>query len=129
MIFFEKLKDGTIGRYSNSEDIAKKNGYFNEQNVVENEKDIIVAYNGKRYLKGTEPETPAEVIQQRQNAIRKEEIRTRLNKLSQDFVQVYLGAEFHDLEERKLEFKTLHNELRALLGKNPRKYNENEDTE
>lgn len=50
-------------------------------------------------------------------------IQIRLEHLSQDFIQAQLGAEFEDLEERKAEFKTLHNELRVLLGKEPRNYN------
>ena len=29
---------------------------------------------------------------------------------------------FEDLEERKAEFQELHNELRTLLGKEPREY-------
>ena len=50
------------------------------------------------------------------------EIKTRLEQLSQDFVQLLVGAEFEDLEERKKEFQFLHNELRELLGKEPRIY-------
>ena len=51
------------------------------------------------------------------------EIQKRLDQLSQDFVQVIAGAEFEDLDERQLEFRNLHNELRELLGKEPRNYN------
>ena len=47
----------------------------------------------------------------------------RLNSLSQDFTQYSLGAVFEDIEARKLEFQALHNELRKLLGKEPREYN------
>ena len=54
---------------------------------------------------------------------RKEEIQERLSQLSQDFVQAMAGAYFEDLEERKAEFQTLHNELRVLEGKEPREYN------
>lgn len=50
------------------------------------------------------------------------EIRKRLNELSQDFTQAYLGAVFEDIEDRKTEFKTLHNELRLLQGKGVRIY-------
>ena len=50
------------------------------------------------------------------------EIKPRLEQLSQDLIQAQVGAVFEDLEERKLEFQTLHNELRILLGKEPRKY-------
>lgn len=53
---------------------------------------------------------------------RKSEIIERLNQLSQDFIQAMAGAEFKDLEERQSEFQALHNELRALEGKEPRVY-------
>lgn len=53
---------------------------------------------------------------------RKSEITTRLNELSQDFIQATAGAQFTDLTERISEFRTLHNELRALEGKEPRVY-------
>ena len=51
------------------------------------------------------------------------EIQPRLEQLSQDLIQAQAGAVFEDLEERKLEFQKLHNELRVLLGKEPRDYN------
>lgn len=54
---------------------------------------------------------------------RKWEIQERLNQLSQDIVQAMAGAYFEDLEDRKAEFQTLHNELRVLEGKEPREYN------
>lgn len=61
------------------------------------------------------------------------EIQTRLNKLSQDFMQAELGADFgkttledgtvvNVIDLRKQEFITLHNELRTLLNKEPRIY-------
>lgn len=53
---------------------------------------------------------------------RKVEIQIRLNQLSQDFVQSLVGAYFEDLEQRKEEFKALHNELRIIKGKQPRTY-------
>lgn len=52
------------------------------------------------------------------------EIKQRLNELSQDFVQVQLGAVIENIDERKTEFIELHNELRGLLGKSPREYKE-----
>lgn len=63
-----------------------------------------------------------EASQEELNEQRKFEIRERLNQLSQDFIQAMAGAEFKDLEERRVEFQTLHNELRALKGKEPRVY-------
>lgn len=50
------------------------------------------------------------------------EIKPRLEQLSQDLIQAQAGAVFEDLEERKAEFQELHNELRTLLGKEPREY-------
>ena len=65
--------------------------------------------------------------QRKQNALNESriaEIQTRLNELSQDFIQAEIGAIFDDLDARKQEFKSLHNELRSLLGKEPRTYAE-----
>lgn len=56
------------------------------------------------------------------NEQRKVKISFRLNQLSQDFIQSLAGAEIENLEERRLEFQKLHNELRVLEGKEPRKY-------
>ena len=53
---------------------------------------------------------------------RKFEIQTRLNQLSQDFVQAMAGAYFEDFAQRQLEFQSLHNELRVLEGKEQREY-------
>lgn len=60
--------------------------------------------------------------QNENNQSRKSEIRYRLQQLSQDLIQAQAGAVFDDLESRKLEFQTLHNELRVLEGKEPREY-------
>ena len=63
---------------------------------------------------------PLSAEELKQNRIYK--IQARLNQLTQDFVQAELGAVFDDLEARKSEFKTLHNELRELQGKEKREY-------
>lgn len=60
--------------------------------------------------------------QKEKDFLRIEEIKPRLDQLSQDLIQAQAGAVFEDLEERKTEFQTLHNELRVLLGKEPRIY-------
>lgn len=57
-------------------------------------------------------------LKERQIALLKDS----LEALSQDFIQAELGAVFEDLDERKERFKSLHNELRQLLGKEPREY-------
>ena len=60
--------------------------------------------------------------QKENNKLRIAEITLRLEKLDQDFRQVDLGAVIPDIEERKAEFITLHNELRQLLGMPAREY-------
>ncbi len=69
-----------------------------------------------------------EVTEEELKAQRKWEIQERLNQLSQDLVQAMAGAYFEDLEERKTEFQTLHNELRVLEGKEPREYTKEENS-
>ena len=60
--------------------------------------------------------------QKENNQLRINEIKPRLEQLSQDLIQAQVGAVFEDLEERKAEFITLHNELRQLLGMPAREY-------
>ena len=50
------------------------------------------------------------------------EIKARLSQLSEDFTQAWAGAQISDIDARKREFADLHNELRGLLGKEPRIY-------
>ncbi len=88
-----------------NEKVYNLDGTINSQEFILDSKDIESIENSKKLRK---------IIN----------IQSRLNELSQDFVQASLGAEFTDLEERKTEFKTLHNELRTLLGKGPRVYKE-----
>ena len=51
---------------------------------------------------------------------RRDAIKRRLQELSEDFVQVLAGETIDDIEARRAEFVTLHNELRVLEGKEPR---------
>ena len=56
--------------------------------------------------------------------IRIQELRTktnRLEELTKDFAQVQVGFFIEDIEERKLEFQKLLNEVRLLQNKEPRK--------
>lgn len=57
------------------------------------------------------------------------EIKSRLDSLTQDFIQMQCGAIFEDEMERKIEFQKLHNELRELLNKTPREYSQILQTE
>lgn len=64
-----------------------------------------------------------EITQEEIKEVRINEIQTRLDQLSQDFIQAQIGAQIDDIIQRKGEFIALHNELRTLLGKEPRIYN------
>lgn len=44
----------------------------------------------------------------------------RLEELTKDFAQVQAGLIIDDIEERKIEFQQLLNEVRVLQGKEPR---------
>ena len=63
------------------------------------------------------------ITQMRDKEARINAIKTELTKLSEDFTQYMLGAEFKDIEDRKQKFRDLHNELRSLENKEPRIYN------
>lgn len=54
------------------------------------------------------------------NKIRIAEIQARLTELDHDIVQDIVGEIVPNIEERKIEFIALHNELRTLLGKEQR---------
>lgn len=58
---------------------------------------------------------------------RKFEIKQRLDKLSQDFIQILCGAVIENEQEKIQEFRTLHNELREFEGKEPRVYDGGEE--
>lgn len=64
MIYYELLEDKTIGRSTNNIRVAQLNGYYNENQIIESEDDVVIAYDNKRYLKGTEPAKPQELIDQ-----------------------------------------------------------------
>ena len=53
MIYYELLPDGTIGQSTTNEKIAKEIGL-----TLTTNKEIVYAYNGKRYFNGQEPKTP-----------------------------------------------------------------------
>ena len=53
MIYYELLKDGSIGCSTTSKKVAKKMGF-----VHKTEKQIVYGYDGKRYFKGEEPTPP-----------------------------------------------------------------------
>lgn len=102
-------------------------GYIKtEQKVIkhhegkpENERKVIADYPYDEYEL---VETYIPYTQQELNEIRINEIIQKLNELSQDFIQVSVGAVIEDIDERKKQFRLLHNELRTLKGKPERIY-------
>ena len=54
MIYYELLSDGTVGRSTPSEKVAKTLGLN-----LTTDKEIVYGWNGKRHLKGDEPIPPA----------------------------------------------------------------------
>ena len=69
--YYELLEDGTIGRSTPFADVASANGL-----TLTTEKEIVYAWNNKRYFKGKEPPKPAptneEQRQKRQQAFTEE---------------------------------------------------------
>ena len=53
MIFYELLSDGTIGRSTNSQQVAGQLGL-----TLQTEKEIVYGIDNKRYFKGEEPAKP-----------------------------------------------------------------------
>lgn len=94
---------------------------------LETDKNIVRGFDGKlvfeeetkkqEYLKAKQE---FETNQTKQNRI--SEIKQRLEKLNKDFIQSMIGAIIPDIEEKRAEFISLHNELRELEGKEPRDY-------
>ena len=65
-------------------------------------------------------EEAAEKVSERAKLTRICEIQPRLDALSQDIVQHAAGEAVPGIQERRAEFIALHNELRGLLGLEPR---------
>lgn len=72
--------------------------------------------NGRRFQIQEIPAPTEEELKE----MRIREIQQRLTELDQDIVQDIVGEAVPNIEKRKAEFVTLHNELRTLLGKEPR---------
>lgn len=94
---------------------------------IDNDLEIIKDLTNNGFIEMDSNEIDSYLLQKQQQEdkatlYRISEIKTRLEQLSQDIIQSLAGAEFEDLAERQKEFQTLHNELRILLGKEPRKY-------
>lgn len=93
-------------KYTEAYNYAIENGYT----IREVDRDI----DGSRNFQIVEiPPLSEEELKQ----IKIYEIQTKLNELNYDIIQDIAGEIVPNIEERKAEFITLHNELRILLGK------------
>lgn len=97
------------------EDYSNKAKWCNENNkvIVEIENNA----NGERQFQIQEIPAPTE---EDLKAERIWEIKQRLNELDEDIVQDMADEIVPEIDLRKAEFIALHNELRILLGKEPR---------
>lgn len=108
-----KIKDNANFRYA--------------EDCLETDKNIVRGFDGKlvfeeevqtqEYLK-----LKQEFETKQNNQKRIAEIKQRLEELNKDFIQAMLGAIIPNIEDKKIEFMSLHNELRGLLGQEPREY-------
>ena len=60
--------------------------------------------------------------QRESNQLELAELQPELDKLTEDLIQAQAGAIIPDLEERKARFQVIHNRIREIKGKEPRKY-------
>lgn len=65
-------------------------------------------------------EKPKEIVNKEQIEKLLKDKTVRLAELTKDFAQIQAGLIIDDIEDRKLEFRTLLNEVRVLQGKEPR---------
>lgn len=97
------------------------------KDCLETDKNIVRGFDGKlvfeeetktqEYLKAKQ-----EFETKQNNQKRIAEIKQRLDELNKDFIQIMMGAFIPNIEDKEIEFRTLHNELRNLEGKPPRDY-------
>lgn len=120
MFYFRRENDGSVKIITADADVAKRSEIL--QNSRESIEDFVFYKDNKVYLRAEYPQYYQEMLGEFEKSKRIKAIRERLTELSQDFTQIQLGAVFKDQEDRKNEFRELHNELRKLLGKEPREY-------
>lgn len=96
---------------------------------LETDKNIIRSFDGKLVFEEetkTEEYLKAKAVADNKvkTASQIEEKKVRLEELRKDIVQSVSGLIIEDIEQRKAEYRTLLNEVRILLGKEPRKIKE-----
>lgn len=103
-MFYELLEDGTIGRSTPSEKVAKSLGL-----TLITDKEIVYGYDGNRYFKGEEPERPAptkeevEAIRLQLYIEQVDPITAHINRLRDEPMTAELNAEIEVLKAERAE--------------------------
>lgn len=105
MIFYELLENGGIGRYTNNEEVARSNGFFEPDHTELDEDAFIVGYNGNYYLRGNEPSVPIEILCDKKRSIR--------NQFLAD-TDKYMLDDFPLTNDEQLQVKRYRQYLRDL---------------
>lgn len=120
MVYYELLENNAIGRTTNNIKIAQLHNYYNTDHIAKSEEDFIFAFDGNKYLKGTEPIKPQEEIDKENAFLRVQELKTFL--ANEDFktikfIQGKLSQEeFALVVEQCDKWRQEINELEAKYG-------------
>ena len=107
--FFDRYNDNDLGRYNYTK-VEIPEEYFDDLSVED--------FDDLQFNK----EKCVARIKRDEDFRRLPKLRERLKELSEDIVQIQCGAVFEDKEDRIAEFKEVHNEIRRIIGKEPRVY-------
>lgn len=108
--FFNRYNDSDLGRY-NYVKVEIPEEYFDDLSIEDFDENLM--FNKEKCVAR---------IQREEDFRKLPELRKRLKDLSDDIVQIQCGAVFADKDERIAEFKEVHNEIRRIIGKEPRVY-------
>lgn len=110
MIYYELLKDGTIGRHTTDARIAKVTGL----NLTTAAK-IVYGYDGRCYFQDEVPAKPQELIDQEEIA----DLKAKLSASDYAVIKIAEGAaqpeEYAELISQRQEWRARINELEAAL--------------
>lgn len=88
--------------------------------VLENPKKVVYERPNTLEEEAKEQAEQAQYLAMLEDEKKIQELKQRLIKLNEDIIQDYIGEIVPDIETRKAEFISKHNELRVLLGKEER---------
>lgn len=114
--FFNRYKDEDLGRYNYTK-VEIPEEYFDDLSLEDFDENLM--FNKEKCVAR---------IQREEDLRKLPRLRERLKELSEDIVQIQCGAVFEDAEDRKAEFREVHNEIRRIIGKEPRVYNSSSES-